>query len=283
MQAESDLLNTQKERRENQAKMEDIQRQLQQIAMKLEKVKRGDERYLSIITEEHDIIQEQRQTAAQLKNYEERERLLFAELSSAVRESHEKERARNDRTKYWSIIATVTGALIGGLGTYISNYLRMRELRGMVKDSTKEAKDLRLEISESMQRHNAHMVGFFKELRSMQGLSPATDKEKFEEVKLSEADKSTEEIAESIQKQLQAHDVLLQKELGEMKKIIGVSKAQETEGNVVYVGPELEDMLESHNKNIEWKIKMNALWTTTLIYGAFALTIPVLYAVFKGG
>ena len=29
---------------------------------------------------------------------------------------------------------------------------------------------------------------------------------------------------------------------------------------------EFEDTLESHNKNIEWKIKMNSLWTMILIY-----------------
>ena len=44
---------------------------------------------------------------------EEIERQKFLLYSSAVRLSHEKERARVERTKYWSIIGSVTGTIIG--------------------------------------------------------------------------------------------------------------------------------------------------------------------------
>ena len=44
---------------------------------------------------------------------EEIERQNFLVYSSAVRLSHEKERSRAERTKYWSIIGSVTGTVIG--------------------------------------------------------------------------------------------------------------------------------------------------------------------------
>jgi len=43
------------------------------------------------------------------------ERTLFVEYSAAVRLSHEKERSRVERTKYWSIIASVSGTVLGEL------------------------------------------------------------------------------------------------------------------------------------------------------------------------
>ena len=41
------------------------------------------------------------------------ERIAFNNFSSAIRSSHEKERSRVERTKYWSIIASVSGTILG--------------------------------------------------------------------------------------------------------------------------------------------------------------------------
>lgn len=46
------------------------------------------------------------------------ERQQFIAYSSAVRLSHEKERARVERTKYWSIIASVSGTVFGRLFSF---------------------------------------------------------------------------------------------------------------------------------------------------------------------
>ena len=53
------------------------------------------------------------------------------QLSNAVRNSHEKERAQAEKTKYWSVIGSVIGACIGIIGTTINNRMRMRELRSI--------------------------------------------------------------------------------------------------------------------------------------------------------
>jgi hypothetical protein len=41
------------------------------------------------------------------------ERDLFTHLTSAVKISHEKERLQAENTKYWSLIASLIGALLG--------------------------------------------------------------------------------------------------------------------------------------------------------------------------
>lgn len=51
-------------------------------------------------------------------------------FSAAVRESHEKERTRAERTKNWSIIGSVLGALIGVMGSTYINRVRLQVRRG---------------------------------------------------------------------------------------------------------------------------------------------------------
>lgn len=63
---------------------------------------------------------------------EKEERDCFAFLSAAVKESHEKERAQAERTKYWSVIGSIIGTVIGVFGSSVNNEFKMRELRKLV-------------------------------------------------------------------------------------------------------------------------------------------------------
>lgn len=73
----------------------------------------------------------------QLQNLERLEREKFSRLSNAVRDSHEKERAQAEKTKYWSVLGSVIGTCLGVFGTTINNRYRMKELRTIVSDATK--------------------------------------------------------------------------------------------------------------------------------------------------
>ena len=86
-----------------------------------------------MITQEHAILKEERKLQAEFANCEREERESFTLLSNFVKESHEKERAQAERTKYWSVIGSVLGTIIGILGSSLNNELKMRELRKLVK------------------------------------------------------------------------------------------------------------------------------------------------------
>ena len=135
--------------------MTEVTAKLKGLHAELEKTHRGEDKYLTLVTEEHSILKEERELLLNFQQTERRERECFSkvcatmngfitafgsgpnrsmnsmsfQLSNAVRNSHEKERAQAEKTKYWSVLGSVIGACIGIIGTTINNRMRMRELR----------------------------------------------------------------------------------------------------------------------------------------------------------
>ena len=66
-------------------------------------------------------MKEERTHLEEFKFYEKAEREFFSALSNAVRDSHEKERAQAEKTKYWSVLGSIIGTCLGILGTTINN------------------------------------------------------------------------------------------------------------------------------------------------------------------
>ena len=87
----------------------------------MEKTHRGEDRYLVLVTQEHQVLKEERNLQEEFKFHEKSERECFSSLSNAVRDSHEKERAQAEKTKYWSVLGSILGTCLGILGTTINN------------------------------------------------------------------------------------------------------------------------------------------------------------------
>ncbi|KAK6175411.1 hypothetical protein SNE40_013880 [Patella caerulea] len=286
IQAEKKFLAIQEKRRLIQQDMSVIQSRLKSISTELDKTNRGDDRYLDLVKTEHSIIREEYEMIESLKGTEKLERESFAFLSAAVRESHEKERARAERTKYWSIIGSVIGAVIGIAGTTTNNYLRMKELRGIVSESVEkgdEFKNTAVQLVEVVGSQYKKMDSFIGDLKTALGSDAKSLKLENVHIpttnNLNELTEHTEQILNSVKKQ----ETILDAEMKDIKKLLGIEKSTLSDQNIVYVGPEIESMLKRTEDNLEWKIKLNSLATATVIYGALALTIPVLLSIFKGG
>ncbi len=82
------------------------------------------------------MIREERTLRDRFEQEEKRERELFNGLSNALRFSHEKERAQSEKTKYWSIMASLFGALIGIFGTTVNSQVKLRQLRKLMLENT---------------------------------------------------------------------------------------------------------------------------------------------------
>ena len=94
---------------------------LKDIHLELEKTHRGEDRYLVLVTQEHQVLKDEKQLQEEFKQFEKTERECFSSLSNAVRDSHEKERAQAEKTKYWSVLGSILGTCIGIFGTTINN------------------------------------------------------------------------------------------------------------------------------------------------------------------
>ena len=152
-------MKSQEDRRDIQRKISLVQLKLHELHIELDRVPRGDDKYLTLITQEHSVIKEERLLKEDFQLLEKEERENFALLSHAVRDSHEKERAQAEKTKYWSIIGSVLGTMVGVFGSTINNHLKMKELRELVGDATNKSRllvnkeELSTYISSAMQQH----------------------------------------------------------------------------------------------------------------------------------
>lgn len=133
---ERKFIDTQDLRREVQLKLADVQKRVKDIHVELEKTHRGEDRYLVLVTQEHQVLKEEGNLLDEFKFHEKSERENFSLLSNSVRDSHEKERAQAEKTKYWSVIGSVIGTCIGIFGTTINNRMRMNELRRLVSQNS---------------------------------------------------------------------------------------------------------------------------------------------------
>lgn len=116
--------------REAHGSLETLQVRLKEVRDRLDRVSREEAHYLELATLEHKLLQEERRLRTAYENAESSEREKFALFSAAVRGSHEKERTRAERTKNWSIIGSVLGALIGVMGSTYINRVRLQVRRG---------------------------------------------------------------------------------------------------------------------------------------------------------
>ena len=110
---EADFMKTRGHVQAAKTALDAIHERLREVRRKLDRVPRDDERYLALATEEHKILVEEKKMKSDYESLEALERDRFALLSGAVRDSHERERARAERTKHWSVIGSVGGAALG--------------------------------------------------------------------------------------------------------------------------------------------------------------------------
>lgn len=87
---------------------------LRSIMDRLESTPRESDRYIDLRTAEHNLQKELEELKFQLKQLKQKEQSSLDSFSILLRQNHELERLRQERSKYWQIIS-VTISLIGGV------------------------------------------------------------------------------------------------------------------------------------------------------------------------
>ncbi|XP_044512940.1 mitochondrial potassium channel [Gracilinanus agilis] len=303
--------------REARETLEAHQVRLKDIRDRLDRVSREDTQYLELATLEHKLLQEEKRLRTVYINAEESEREKFSLFSAAVRESHEKERTRTEKTKNWSIIGSVLGAVIGVAGSTYVNRVRLQELKSLLLESQKGPMSLQEAIREQASSHsvqNKNLSDLIEEFRSLIHtgimLSSRTqeDAASTEESLMSHKDtsllsaslkeqlsqsKQVRSCLESLQEQLTDLDKKFSQMVAEVQLVKATARSQlieqanqasldssvDTGQALVAQGIILE--LSDMEQRLEAQVNRNSLYSTMITCTMFAAILPVLYILFK--
>jgi len=277
VECERKFIETQEMRRELQLKIADIQKRIKDIHLELEKTHRGEDRYLVLVTQEHQVLKEERNLQDEFKFHEKSEREYFSALSNAVRDSHEKERAQAEKTKYWSVLGSIIGTCIGIFGTTINNRMRMNELRRLVSQnsSVEEIQAIGSELKEDFSGHRTSLAALVTEVQEVveKAGSSLQNLDKMEElfdILKNSSDKIDTRVLERTMEQVTLQQNLLTKVITEHREQLD-SKLEELQGDIfvqnnnvgqlthITLKDREKDLKVAEKREIDWRCKVDSL------------------------
>ncbi|XP_062601020.1 uncharacterized protein LOC134262662 [Saccostrea cucullata] len=279
IKARQRCMDLQKKRIENVKEYLEIQKEMESVVKEIMQTERGTDRYVQLAIQENEIIKRKNEVKPLLEMMEEEEKLAFDYYNSKVSESHEKERLRTENFKLYYLCWSIAAVGLGLLANFIYNRHKNKEFRDIVLSATGSADDYKKmtnDLIKMVQDQQKEIRGFFNEVRGA-----SNDSKSFKDLQATAHVQSSENISDVL-KGIKSNHELLIKELGDLKKVTGINKAKTNADNVVYVGPEVKDLLSETESNIQWTVKIGSLASVTVLYGALALTIPLIMKLFKG-
>lgn len=262
------------------------------------------------------FLQEEKRYRINYLTAEESEREAFSLFSAAVRESHEKERTRAEKTKNWSIIGSVLGAVIGVLGSTYINRVRLQELKALVFEAQKGPASLQEAIRDQATAYHSQkqdLGDLIASLKNILQLATVTSPQEGEGASLTKDRSSTslkiDPVLVSVKEQLvyskQISSFLgslqeqlrnLEKNLGQMVrevqdvKVVPQSTPEE-KGLLVLPSEAKSQALEAEGvvlelcnteRRLEAQMKKNSIYSTVFTCSMLAVGFPVLYILLKG-
>ncbi|NWW91747.1 CCD51 protein, partial [Rhynochetos jubatus] len=300
--------------REARENVEAQQIKLKEIRDRLDRVSRDDTQYLELATLEHRLLQEEKRYRTAYLNAEESEREKFSLFSAAVRESHEKERTRAEKTKNWSIIGSVLGAIIGVLGSTYVNRVRLQELKVLVLEAQKGPINLQEAIKEQASSHYLQQKDLSDVIADLKNVLQTGASQQTQEgalltredrndslktdsllIPLNEQLNYTKRVSsrlESLQQQCTSVQDSIAQMLSEMQGIKLAVHSRPTEGAAPRSSVEGKGQasaardvileLSDTERRLEGQIKRSSLYSTAVTCAVFAVALPVLYVILKG-
>ncbi|NWQ79493.1 CCD51 protein, partial [Columbina picui] len=300
--------------REARENVEAQQMKLKEVRDRLDRVSRDDSQYLELATLEHRLLQEEKRYRAAYLNAEESEREKFSLFSAAVRESHEKERTRAEKTKNWSIIGSVLGAIIGVLGSTYVNRVRLQELKVLVLEAQKGPINLQEAIKEQAFSHSLQQKDLSDIIADLKTVLQTRTSQEIKEgtlvtrenrndsvnidallIPLNEQLNYTKQVSSclgSLQQQFKSLQESLTQMTLEMQSVKLAVHSRATEramprsavegkGQVSAVRDVILELCDTERR-LETQIKRNSIYSTAVTCAMFAITLPVLYIILKG-
>ncbi|XP_055485861.1 mitochondrial potassium channel isoform X1 [Psammomys obesus] len=286
--------------------LEAQQAKLKEVRDRLDRVSREDNQYLELATLEHRMLQEEKRLRTAYLRAEDSEREKFSLFSAAVRESHEKERTRAERTKNWSLIGSILGALIGVAGSTYVNRVRLQELKALLLEAQKGPASLQEAIREQASSYSLQqrdLQDLMVDLRGLvhagqdqgSGLPTGTPSAPGKDIDVLSA-----AMKEQLSHSRQVHSCLeglreqldgLEKTCSQMAGVVQLAKATVHPGLVEPGDGPLPSPLLEHGsvilalseveQRLEARVTRNTVCSTLVTCVTVIATLPVLYMLFK--
>ncbi|XP_054694456.1 mitochondrial potassium channel isoform X2 [Grus americana] len=259
------------------------------------------------------VTEEEKRYRAAYLNAEESEREKFTLFSAAVRESHEKERTRAEKTKNWSIIGSVLGAIIGVLGSTYVNRVRLQELKVLVLEAQKGPINLQEAIKEQASSHYLQQKDLSDVIADLKNVLQTRTSQEIKEGTLTREDRNnsikidslliplneqlnyTKQVSSclgSLQQQFNTLQENLAQMISEMQGIklavhsrpmerVMPRSSVEGKSQASVVRDVILELCDTERR-LETQIKRNSIYSTAVTCAMFAVTLPVLYIILKG-
>ncbi|CAJ0924926.1 unnamed protein product [Ranitomeya imitator] len=306
-EAEKDFMVARGIVREARENVESQQLKLKEVRDRLDRVSRDDIQYLELATLEHKLLQEEKRLRASYMNSEESEREKFALFSASVRESHEKERTRAERTKNWSIMGSILGAIIGVMGSTYINRVRLQELKNLLLEAQKGPISLQEAIHEHASVHRSQQRDLGDLIVALRNMVPTASPADPGGMGSPESSSGSDQVLSAIREHMvhtqetgknveSLHQKYgnLEKSLGkiatDLQNVKSKVSARTTEGLILGSGnggPEgsVRDVileLSDAEQRLGVRIDRNSIYSSALTCTLLALSVPILYILLKG-
>ncbi|XP_075403402.1 mitochondrial potassium channel isoform X1 [Tenrec ecaudatus] len=287
--------------REAQGDLEVQQAKLKEVRDRLDRVSREDNQYLELATLEHRMLQAEKRLRVAYQRAEESERERFSLFSAAVRESHEKERTRAERTKNWSLIGSVLGALIGVAGSTYVNRIRLQELKALLLEAQKGPVSLQEAIREQASSYSLQQRDLYDlmvDLRSLVHAGPGQgpgSQTGTSPTRVKDTDVLSAALKEQLSHSRQVHSCLeglreqldgLEKTFSQMAGGAPLAKAPAHPGLEAPPSSLLEQgsvlmALSDTEQRLGAQVNRNTVYSMLVTCATFVATLPVLYMLFR--
>ncbi|KAB0791204.1 hypothetical protein PPYR_12779 [Photinus pyralis] len=157
------LLDVQEKRREIGRQLSEVRRKSNELQEQIHKVKRQEDlqRFLDLMKEETEILKQELSVTDTFNGCDREEREIFTAFTNAVKDSHEKQRAQLEYTKYFGLILSLVGSFL----TFAYSTLRKQDLKRFIDERLRvdngdlSASVLQLQLQEGL-----------KEMRNVSGV-----------------------------------------------------------------------------------------------------------------
>ncbi|XP_066251973.1 uncharacterized protein [Euwallacea similis] len=124
------LLKIQEKRREFGRQLSEVRQKSMELQDEVHKVKRQDdlEKFLDLMKKETEVLKLEKSISKTFQEYDQNERELFTAFTDSIRDSHEKQRAQMEYTKYFSVVLSIAGSFL----TFMYSTFKKEQLKNII-------------------------------------------------------------------------------------------------------------------------------------------------------